>query len=81
MTQTKVTGSALFPFHQLRLLGAPGQRLESWSCSTAGSDEEHEQTQEKLETKEIIFLIKTQGWAFEHKWEVSSETAHVGGQP
>lgn len=29
----------------------------------------------------MIFLIKTQGWAFEHKWEVSSETARVGGQP
>lgn len=36
-----------FPFHQLRLLEAPGHRLESWSCSTAGSDEEREQTQEK----------------------------------
>lgn len=25
-------------------------------------------------------MIKTQGWAFQHKWRASSESAHVSGQ-
>lgn len=86
MTQTKVTGSVLFPFHQLRLLKAPGHRRESCSCSTAGSDEEHEQTPEEqlfvVNRDEIFFFfIKSQGWEFECKCGESSETAHVSGQP
>lgn len=73
VTQTKVAGSVLFPFHQLRLLKAPGHRLESWSCSTADSDEEHEQTPEEQlfvvnrDRRDFFFLIKSQGWAFECK--------------